>query len=359
MDNAPWAWLLSGVRRDGARTRIRKVLALAAVMFAPIVSSPAHALETAPDERSRALQTFEQAEHDDEALDFSRAQGEYEQALRLDPSTSKAIRAEQRAKALRERAEGGFGPLVTLERVRRNPALSSDARAIDELVKASATFPPGIVRVEAWAFAAEAYARRLARPNEALELWRRVASDPATDPVLARATIKSLAMHHIARGELAEAQAAAALPLADQELVRDIKRVVRRHYMHSASIGTIALALLLAAAAIARAARAGRLREVLARARASSRLIVGYAAYVASGGALLASGYEDGTALPFLLLGATLVPLLLLARAWAAAGSSAPRARGLRAALCATSALAAAFLVLERTDVTYLEGLGL
>ena len=102
-----------------------------------------------------------------------------------------------------------------------------------------------------------------------------------------------------------------------------------------------------------------QIQDVLQRVRASSRIVLAYAAYVAVVGALLAAGYEEGTARPFLLFGAVLVPLLLLARAWGAAGSQEPRARGMRAALCAASALGAAFLVLEHVDVAYLEGLGL
>ncbi|MDF2697492.1 MAG: hypothetical protein K0S65_5875, partial [Labilithrix sp.] len=117
--------------------------------------------------------------------------------------------------------------------------------------------------------------------------------------------------------------------------------------------------VLLALTAIARAGRAGRLDRVVARAQASSRLIVLYAAYVALAGAALATGYEEGRARPFLLFGVVLVPLLLVARAWSAAGSTRALARAARAVLCATSALAAAFLVLEHVDVAYLEGLGL
>jgi hypothetical protein len=87
--------------------------------------------------------------------------------------------------------------------------------------------------------------------------------------------------------------------------------------------------------------------------------VVGYGIYVAAAGALLASGYENGHARPFVLLGAALPPLLVLARAWGAAGSSAPTARGARALVAAASVLGASFLVLERVDASYLEGFGL
>jgi hypothetical protein len=136
-------------------------------------------------------------------------------------------------------------------------------------------------------------------------------------------------------------------------------RALRRHKLHLASIAALTSAGVLALIAFVRAARAGRLAAVIDRTRASSRLVIAYCAYVAVAGGMLASGYEEGTARPFLLFGVLLVPLLLIARAWGAAGSPARAARSLRAGLCATSALGAAFLVLEHVDVGYLEGLGL
>jgi hypothetical protein len=330
--------------------------AMAAILF---VSPASWALDPPRDAHAKALLRLEQAEHDDEALQLRSALDGYDEALRLDPSMSKAMRAEKRAAAIRARSEGDLAPLAAFERVRRSPALSSDATAIDALVHASETFPPGLVRLEVWSFAAEAYAGRLGRPDDALPLWQRVVDDPTGDPVLARSALQSIATLQLARADLASAEAAARNVLADPKLARDVHRAVWRHRLHIASITVIALALALAVLAVVRGARAGRLQTILGRARSSTRLVLAYAAYVSIAGGLLASGYEEGTARPFLLLGAVLVPLLLVARAWGAAGSSAPRARGLRAALCATSALGAAFLVIEHVDVSYLEGLGL
>jgi hypothetical protein len=90
-----------------------------------------------------------------------------------------------------------------------------------------------------------------------------------------------------------------------------------------------------------------------------ARFAIAYGVYVAAAGALLASGYERGHARPFLLLGAALPPLFLLARAWGSGGSSSTPARASRALVAAASVLGAAFLVLERVDATYLEGFGL
>ena len=106
-------------------------------------------------------------------------------------------------------------------------------------------------------------------------------------------------------------------------------------------------------------ATSGSLAAVRHAVKQTSGIAAAYAAYVALGGALLASGYEAGTARPFLSFGAALVPIVLLARAWAAAGASHAAARRARASLCGLGAVAAAFLVLETVDVTFLEGMGL
>jgi hypothetical protein len=312
------------------------------------------------DPRARAAEVLAQAERDDADLAFAKALAGYDEALRLDPSAASAARAEQRGTTIRARSEGDFAPLVALERVRRDPRLAVDGRAIDDLVRAAEGFPPGLVRVEAWVLAAEAYSSRLHRADDAVLMWRRIATDPHADAVVGRAAIHSLVGHHVARGDHAAASTALALRSpVDPDLAREVRRAARRHWLHLASIVVITTVVGLAAIAIARAFRAGRLAAVLARTRASGRLVLGYAAYVGIAGAVLATGYEDGTARPFLVFGAVLAPLLFLARAWGAAGSPTRSARGLRAALCASSALGAAFLSLEHVDVRYLESLGL
>jgi hypothetical protein len=84
-----------------------------------------------------------------------------------------------------------------------------------------------------------------------------------------------------------------------------------------------------------------------------------FAVYVACAGGWLASAYESGNGAPFFLFGAAAFPLVLLARAWGAVGSTTAPARVLRAGVCATSVLAAAFVLLYAINPTYLEGFGL
>ena len=330
-----------------------------AAVCALILGGPRNAAAATAEDSARAGELMAQAERDDAALALGAALAGYDEALRLDPSMAKAMRAQQRGATLRARAEGAFGPLAALEKVRRDPSLSSDPQTIDALVRAADGFPPGLVRVETWILAAEAYANRLGRPDDALPLWRRIATDPHADKVVAAAAARALANHQLARGDYHGAESTLALEAAGGKVGSDIRRALRRHDLHRVAVLTIGVAGVLALIAFLRAARAGKLGAAMKRARADGRLVVAYAAYVAIAGALLASGYEDGTARPFLLFGAVLVPLLLVARTWGAAGSPARSARIARAALCASSAIGAAFLVLEHVDVGYLEGLGL
>jgi tetratricopeptide (TPR) repeat protein len=354
MDNAWRAWLLSRVRRI-AVFLVALVVALLAPLLGALGERQARAgADVDVDRRAQALAVFRQAEADDDALELRRALAEYEEALRLDPATSKAMRAEERAKSLRARSEGDFAPLIALERVRRSPELSSDGAAIDSLVRSAAEFPPGLVRVEAWSLAAEAYASRLGRPEDAIPLWRRVTRDPASDSITVGSALDSLVRLELARGDFAAAEDDARTLGAGPQTMSMVRRVVRRRTIHRGSIVAIAATLILALVAIARAeGRRATLR------RSVSPVALGFAAYVAIAGGALASAYEDGNAKPFLLFGIALGLLLLLSRAWGMVGSETRRARGARAVLCAASVLGTAFLVLEAVDVGYLEGLGL
>jgi len=304
-----------------------------------------------------ALLKFEEAEKADAAFDLERAAIVYADALRLDPTLATAMRAEQRAKILRARSEGNYQPLAALERVRRDPKLASDTNAIDELVRSSESWPVGLVRVETWVLASEAYANRLNRPADAVPLRRRIMADEKADNVTKLAAAKALSVYFLARSDFENAEAIAASPIADTKLRTDIRRVIRRHRLHIAAIALTTLTLLFTIVAFVR--RRDRAEAAFARLRESSRLVIGYGAYVAIGGAILASSYEAGTSRPFLWLGITIVPVLFLARAWGVVGRPDRAARAMRAALCAASALGVSFLVLEGIDVAYLEGLGL
>lgn len=317
----------------------------------------------AGDPRTRAEEVFQAAEKADEAFDFARALALYDETRAIDPGSPRSPRAEARAAMLRTHAEGGYAPLVELERVRRDPALASDVRVIDELVAHAEAFPAGPVQVEAWTVGAEGYAHRFGRPADAARLYRRVMTAERADPIVAQKAARDLAALQIASGDLAGAEETvrSAGPRADGKLLRDVARAVWRRRVHLASIATLVFVIAVAVTAILRASRRSEdaRRSITGALRTSSRMTLVVAAYVAISGAFLASRYETGTSAPFLALGAALVPLLLLARAWGAAASAGPAARAGRALGCAASVLAAAFLVLESIDASFLDGMGL
>ncbi len=246
----------------------------------------------------------------------------------------------------------GFADGGTLDRVRRDPALASDARAIDELVREADASPPGAERVDAWVLAAEAYAQRLDRPADAERLYRQIVSDAAADDVLRRKAQRDLVTLLVARGDLDGAAVAAR---GQATLVAEVARLVRRRWLHLASIGALAVLGLLTTRALL-ATRAAGVKPALRR---IAPLALAFALYVGVAGAVLASRYEGGTAQPFLVLGGGLFLLLLAARAWGAAGGRSARARMVRAVVCGAGALATAFLVLETIDASYLDGMGL
>lgn len=340
-------------------TTVRVLFArLASLVVFALLSQSTSASAQSAEDRAAAEAILKQAEQDDEAFAFARALGGYDEGRRRDPGSPRAPRAEARAAILRGHAEGDFGPFMELERVRRDPALASDARAVDTLVQHAQGFPRGLVQLEVWVLAAEAYAHRIGRPADAERLLELVVASPVADRVTTQKAARDLVALRVGRKDLRAAAAAVELAGggADPSLGRDLRRLERRRYLHLAAIGVLAAMALFAARRALTRGRGVQARAAVARAW---RLIVGYAAYVAIAGALLASGYERGTSKPFLWFGLVLVPVLLVARAWGATGGAGRRARTGRATVCAAGAVGAAFLVLEGIDAGFLEGMGL
>ncbi|MCL2724974.1 MAG: hypothetical protein FWD69_11115 [Polyangiaceae bacterium] len=329
---------------------------LVVVVFIVIVPRARAAENDAGEASADAL--YEEAERADAAFDFARALTAYDEVCTRNPSSDRAPLAEARAAVLRDHAEGDFGPFKELERVRRDPKLSQ----LDRLVARAETYPPGLVRVEVWLLAAEAYAQRFDRPDDAMKLDRRILEDPMAPRLATQTAARNLTALLTARGEMSAAvdEARRAGDRADPNLLRDLTRLRRRLLIHRASLATIAAMVVFAIGAIATAARPGR--SIACALGKTTPLILGYAAFVGIAGGLLASRYETsetGNATPFLLFGVALAAVLFVARVWAAAGSPRMPARAARAVVCAGATIGAAFLVLEHVDVTYLEGLGL
>jgi hypothetical protein len=376
-DNARRAWERPGVRRFGWVV----VLAFATLprpLFAEgtqlDVREGTAARATTPPDNEVARAAFERAassseadvaaiglfflgEMDEEAMRFSDAAASYDASLARLPSNRYALRAASRSSAIKSHSEGDYAPLTRLETVRRDPTLANDPAAIDALVKDAESFPSGPVRVEARLLAAEAYRGRLARPRDQLALLWLVVRDPRADVIASREAAVEIVQAEIHLGNVdAAARAAAELgPKLDAHHRDIVKRLLRRRVAHAAATGELALFVVLLAVAVARGG-AGTAARAAGRVLPTAALFCAFATAV---GGLLASSYETGSATPLLMVAPAMLTSILLARAWSAVGSKALAARALRAAMCASSLVAATLLLMERLTPEYLEGFGL
>lgn len=295
------------------------------------------------------------ADADERELRFADALEHYQASLAHLPSNRYAQRADARASYLRSHAEGDFVPLTRLEQIRRDPGATSDAAAMERLARDAETFPKGAVRNEARMVVAEAYFSRLGRPADARVPLAAILAEDDGDLLLRQQAAQRLVDLDLADGRFAEAKSAAAHVAKEQPaLLARVRRLERRHWMHFAAIALVGIFALLAAAGTAR----GR-KRLGGEVRAFLPWAVAFAVYVGATGALLASSFEQGNALPFLAFAASLVPLVLLSRGWGAVGAQTPPARAGRATMSVLAVLAAAFLLLERIDARYLESFGL
>ncbi len=316
---------------------------------------------TSADPATAAQAFYRLAELDDRRFEFALALQEYDACISRAPSGPFASRAAIRASTLRGHAEGDFAPLVRLEHVRRDPSLANDPSAVAALVHDADSFPPGRVRVEARMLAAEAYLGRLRRTEDAIPLLRLVAGDPHADVVIARQAGQELVDALIGLGRLDDARLTAETlgTRLDPKALKTVHRMIRRRLAHRLALVDLALVLVLALGSLARTARQGGLGNVGRELSRFAPLALAFAAFAGVSGGLLASSYEAGNAAPFVWLAATTFLLMLLGRAWGAAGSVRASARAARALLCASGVVAAAFLMLETGFPSYLEGYGL
>jgi hypothetical protein len=298
---------------------------------------------------------------DEEDGAFPRAMDDDRAAIGAAPNTRWALRGSDRLEWLRARSEGDFAPLIRLEKVRRDPGASSDPAAIAALARDLESFPPGPVRVEARMLVAEAWLGRMGRPREAIGELEQVARDSTADPLTQRLAERELVDALVATGDIeqAAAEASAHSSRLDPRFVKQVKRLLVRRAVRWAARAVLGVFALLAGWGLARAARRHTLGTAGRELRKLAPVAVVFVGFVAFAGGFLASRYEAGNASPFLLLGAAVLPLLLVARAWSAVGSQTGAARAGRGVLCGTTVLAATFVLLDLFGPQYLPGFGL
>jgi len=310
-----------------------------------------------PDDRVAAEALFFLGELDDDALQFRAALERYVASAARLPSCRYTPRANGRAAELRSRSEGDFVPLVKLETVRRSPDLASDPAAIDALARDAAAFPPGKVRVEARMLVAEAYRGRLGRSADALPLLRLVIEDPKADVLTARAAASELVAAYTGAKDYASALEAARTyrRFVEPTTERTLVRLMRRRPLRVAAWGALAALVAFALLALVGPRRGPAVVAV----RRLTPMAIAFSAVATGAGGYLASRYEQTSPYPFTAMFPAMLAVILLARAWSAAGSPAAAPRALRATVAFVGVFAAAFLLLDRMDPLYLQGFGL
>jgi hypothetical protein len=248
-----------------------------------------------------------------------------------------------------------------LAQIRNDPALSSDPAVVESLEGLADAAPATALRAEARMVVAEAWLGRMHRPADALRVLRRVVADPAADSLTSRLAEHEIVDTLIAQDRIQEAadEARAHAEKLDARFVLQVHRLERRRALWTAALAELILFVTLAAFGLVRASRRRILSRALVALRAIAPAVLAFSAFVALVGGALASQFESGNAGPFLALGAVVAPIVLVARAWSAVGSTKAPARIGRGIVCAASAFAAAFVLLDACSPLYLEGFGL
>ncbi|MFS8068142.1 MAG: tetratricopeptide repeat protein, partial [Byssovorax sp.] len=348
------AWPISG---QTLTRRSASALALGAILLS--AATPSHA-EPGQDARAEAQKSFDRAEQAYQEERFAEALAAYREAAEADPSARFALTARARAADLAAHAEGDFAPLTRLSIVRRDPAKSSDHAVIEALERDVAAFPPGRVRGEAALVIADAWWHRLGEPRRAVAPLEAAVADEASDRLTRSLALGELTRLHRELGDLDAALAAVErFPDLAPTARAEVRKLVRRGHLRAAAAALLAALGVVGLASIVRAApRIGGLGEI-PRALLPP-IAVAFSLYLGGAAAVLVRLRGDGDPRPFVWLGLGVLAVFAVARAWRLGwGAGGPSMRAARGVLGAAGVLAAAFLAVERTNASYLEGLGL
>jgi hypothetical protein len=194
------------------------------------------------------------------------------------------------------------------------------------------------------------------RSNDELRV---LATDRHNDVLLRRAAATRLVMTLADEGDVDGADAAARELAGNIDIfaVKHARAVRRRGRAHAVSVGALGVALVIAGGSLIAARRS--LPAAVKALRAVAPVVVIFLLFVGLAGGVLASSYENGSALPFVLFAAFMLPLVVIFRMWSAVGSPSRRARALRGLAAVVATLAVGFLVVEHVNPSYLDGFGL
>jgi tetratricopeptide (TPR) repeat protein len=323
------------VRRDAERRSQLAVLlavVLAAVSWG-LLSSVALAQSAAAHvARARAAE---------ESFQLDRAAEAYRAGIEAEPSSRAAHVARRRLAWLEERAEGGFGPLVALERARR--ATTLDRTAFEATVDA---MPRGLVRRESLELLASAHAAvgDTAAAERALRQWLAEASAPSERE---RATAILARLVSVEEPEEAERLLEAA-DLGESDTAREIDFERQVRVARPLALGALGLAALMMS--IAAGTRWASLENLRALARPGT-LLLGF--WLAGAPLLVAMRYDPSTQDTFVRLAASMLGLFVIAQLVARALRGAARWRRAVAACAVLVAhVAMGYLVLLASGTT-------
>jgi hypothetical protein len=238
----------------------------------------------------------------------------------------------------------------------------TDRAKIEALARDVEAFPGGRVRAEARLFLAEAW-QRIDEPERALAALAAAVEDPTADRLTRALALSELWALRRQRGEIGAALAEVDRdPDLSPAITKAVRRAARRERLRVAASVVLAALGAIGAASIARLMMQARDVRDLPRQIARPGAVA-FALYLGGAGAILVH-QRGGDARPFLWLGLGVLALLVIARAFTRAfirggALRAGAARAAWAAACIAGVIAAAFLAVERTEVSYLEGLGL
>lgn len=326
------------------------LLALALAVLAQTPAPRAIALEppavVANDKDDGARAAFHEGERAEKERRYADAVASYRAVLRIDPGNFYAAAASARVQVL-GLYEGAFDDLARLDEIRRDPRRADDRASIEALERAAPSFK-GRPRTEALLFVAEAWVGRLHEPSRGASAALAVARDPTADGV-----------QRDAAWDLAWAALKTDLPRAEREIGRDpgapeairtrVLREVRRARLHRAStvvVATAGLGLLVAASVTASRRRWKVFASVALNPYALAFLVISplFAAR-------LADAWEQGFGKHFAPLATAMLAVHLLVSAWRGAfGDRGPALRLSGSLLASLAVLAAAYLVLERSE---------
>ncbi len=188
---------------------------------------------------------------------------------------------------------------------------------------------------------------------------RQLASDRRNDVLLRRSAATKLVTDLADAGDFAAAEAAARefSSNIDPRAIQHVHAVRRRGRVHVAAL--VALALALGLFAITLVAQRRVVLPALGTARGVAAVVVIFFGYAGAVGGYLATRYENGSAEPFLLFAAVMIPFAMMLRVWSAVGSPRLAARASRGVVAVAGTLAVGFLVVEQVNPSFLQNFGL